>query len=129
MASSGTGPLASHRVFIVEDEILIRMLLEDMLADLGYTVAAAAGQIGEAIELAKTAEFDLAILDVNLDGVPVFPVADALAARGIPFIFATGYGSQSLSGIYSGYPALQKPFQLEGLRRALANLVAPVANA
>jgi CheY-like chemotaxis protein len=118
-----------RRVFVVEDETLIRMLLEDMLADLGYAVTAAAGRLGEALELAKTGDFDLAILDVNLDGVPVFPVADVLAARGIPFIFATGYGSQSLNGVYCSYPTLQKPFQLEGLQRALASLNTPVANA
>ena len=71
---------------------MIRMLLEDMLGELGYTVAAEAEHLDEALEATKTAEFDLAILDVNLDGQPISPVVEALVARGTPFVFATGYG-------------------------------------
>src|SRR5882672_10430883 len=84
------------RVLVVEDELMIRMLLEDMLGELGYTVAAAAANMNEALEAAKNADFDLAILDVNLNGEPVSPVADALVARGVPFVFATGYGEHGL---------------------------------
>src|ERR687887_2418118 len=82
----------SKRVLVVEDELMIRMLLEDMLGELGYTVAAEAGRIEEALQAAKTADFDIAILDVNLEGEAVLPGADVLAARGPPFVFATGYG-------------------------------------
>jgi CheY-like chemotaxis protein len=71
---------------------MIRMLLEDMLGELGYIVAAEAARIDEALEATKNADFDLAILDGNLNGEPVSPVADALVARGMPFVFATGYG-------------------------------------
>ncbi len=103
---------------MVEDEYLIRMLLEDMLADLGYAVAAAAGSArAKPRELAgKTAEFDLAILDVNIDGEEVFPVADILAARGMPFVFVTGYGGHGLPETYRSRPTLQKPFQIEDLK-------------
>jgi len=115
---------AIPRVLLVEDEYLIRMLLEDMLADLGYGIAAAVGTIAEASELAATGEFNVAILDVNLDGQEIYPVAEILAKRGLPFIFVTGYGKGSLSEPYSGRPALQKPFQAEQLKTALAGLLA-----
>jgi CheY-like chemotaxis protein len=113
------------RVLVVEDEYLIRMLLEDMLADLGYGVAAAVGSIAEASQLAADGQFRAAILDVNLDGQEVFPVADILAKRGLPFVFVTGYGEQGLPERYRGRPALQKPFQTEQLKAALAALLAP----
>ncbi|MBV8791857.1 MAG: response regulator [Pseudolabrys sp.] len=121
MTSSNVQP----RIFVVEDEYLIRMLLEDMLADLGYQISAAAGTLNEARELAKTTELDVAILDVNLDGEDVFPVADILTSRGKPFLFVTGYGGQGLPDHYRGRPTLQKPFQIEDLKATLATL-APV---
>ncbi len=121
MNSSATD---TPRVLVVEDEYLIRMLLEDMLADLGYGVAQAVGTIGEAREHAARADFDVAILDVNLDGDEVFPVADILAKRGLPFVFVTGYGEGSLPDSYRGRPALQKPFQAEQLKATLAELLA-----
>ena len=91
---------ALTRVLVVEDEYLIRMLLEDMLADLGYAVAAAVGTIPEARALAATGDFSAAVLDVNLDGQEIFPVADILKERGLPFVFVTGYGERSLPELY-----------------------------
>lgn len=111
------------KILVVEDEYLIRMLLEDMLSDIGYQIAAAAGSVSEACELAKNAEFDLAILDVNLDGQEVFPVADILIERGLPFVFVTGYGGRGLPESYQGRPALQKPFQLDDLSKTLQSLL------
>jgi CheY-like chemotaxis protein len=115
---------ATPRIFVVEDEYLIRMLLEDMLADLGYEVAAAAGTVAEASGLAATADVHCAILDVNLAGQKIYPVADILAKRGVPFVFVTGYGEGSLEEPYRGRPALQKPFQAEQLKSTLAALLA-----
>ena len=117
-------PTAAPRLLVVEDEYLIRMLLEDMLADLGYDVAAAVGSIAEASEVAANGDFSAAILDVNVDGREIYPVADILAKRGVPFVFVTGYGERSLGEPYRDRPALQKPFQIEQLKSALDELLA-----
>ena len=119
MPSDQSSPSQQRRVFVVEDEIMIRMLLEDMLADLGYGVAASAGGLNEAMTLARESDFDLAILDVNLNGDAVYPVADLLQERGVPFAFSTGYGERGLPEAYRGRPTLQKPFQLENLEDIL----------
>src|SRR5262245_24486771 len=97
-----TASSAAPRVLVVEDEYLIRMLLEDMLDELGYRVAAAVGTISEASQIAKSGEFSAAILGVNLDGQEIYPVADILAGRGLPFVFVTGYGERSLPEPYRG---------------------------
>ena len=115
---TATRPLGGS-VFLVEDEVMIRMMVADMLEELGYNVAAEAGEIGDALKLAQSVEFDLAILDVNVNGKVISPVADVIAARNRPFIFATGYGSSGLPAEYRDRPALQKPFQIETLCRAI----------
>lgn len=106
-------------VFLVEDEVMIRMMVADMLQELGYTIAAEAGEIGEAIRLAQTTYFDLAILDVNVNGKVISPVAELLSAANRPFIFATGYGSSGLPEEYRDRPSLQKPFQIETLGKMI----------
>jgi CheY-like chemotaxis protein len=115
---AGAAPKGT-RVLVVEDELMIRMLLEDMLDELGYTIAAQAARIDEALDAAKNAAFDIAILDVNLDGQTIVPVAEALDARGMPFVFATGYGDVGLPEAYRNRPMLKKPFQMDGLGRML----------
>jgi CheY-like chemotaxis protein len=115
---------AQKRVLVVEDEYLIRMLLEEMLTDLGYGVEAAVGTIAEAREFAAKGAFNAAILDVNLDGQEIFPVADILAKRSLPFVFVTGYGERSLPDRYRDRPSLQKPFQVEQLGATLSGLLA-----
>jgi len=115
---TGTHP-SGGSVFLVEDEVMIRMMVADMLGELGYSIAAEAGEITEAIRLAQSAEFDFAILDVNVNGKVISPVADLIKARNRPFIFATGYGSSGLPAEYRDRPALQKPFQIETLARAI----------
>jgi CheY-like chemotaxis protein len=114
-------------VFLVEDEVMIRMMVADMLEELGYSVAAEAGEINEAIRLAGTTEFDIAILDVNVNGKVISPVAEVLAGRGRPFIFATGYGAQGLPEEYRDRPTLQKPFQMETLAQVLADTMKGVS--
>jgi CheY-like chemotaxis protein len=120
--AEASNPKPARRVLVVEDEILIGMLLEDMLGDLGYEIAATASRVDEAAALAQDGQFDAAILDVNLNGQDVYPVAEILARRGIPFVFATGYGERGLPHDYQHRPTLQKPFQQETLARHLAEL-------
>jgi CheY-like chemotaxis protein len=102
-------------VFLVEDEAMIRMMVADMLEELGYSIAAETGEIEQALKLARTTNFDIAILDVNVNGKLISPVAEVIEARNRPFIFATGYGTQGLPPEYRDRPALQKPFQMENL--------------
>ncbi|ABD07440.1 response regulator receiver domain protein [Rhodopseudomonas palustris HaA2] len=109
----------ARTVFLVEDEAMIRMMVVDMLEELGFSVAAETGEINEAVKLAGTTDFDVAILDVNVNGKVISPVADVLKARNRPFIFATGYGTQGVPEDYRDRPALQKPFQIESLKQAL----------
>jgi CheY-like chemotaxis protein len=110
---------AGKRVLVVEDELMIRMLLQDMLADLGHTLAGEAGRIEDAVALARQGEYDIAILDVNLNGQPISPVVEVLLERGVPFVFATGYGQRGVPEHYRGSPTLQKPFQADALAEAI----------
>ena len=98
---------------------MIRMLLEGMLTDLGHTVAAEAGTVEEALKLAKETEFDVAVLDVNLNNRPITPVAEMLVERGVPFVFASGYGQRGVPEAFRNSPTLQKPFQVEALAKAI----------
>ncbi|MEH2477657.1 CheY-like chemotaxis protein [Nitrobacteraceae bacterium AZCC 2146] len=114
-------------VFLVEDEVMIRMMVADMLEELGYSVAAETGEINEAVRLASSTEFDIAILDVNVNGKVISPVAEVIRIRGRPFIFATGYGAQGLPEEYRDRPTLQKPFQMETLAQVIASTLKGVA--
>ena len=111
-----------RRVLIVEDEMLIALLVEDALTASGVQVAGIATTVQEALKEAVKTEFDCAILDVHLHGKDVYPVADALAARGRPFVFATGYGRGGLCEKYQDRPSLPKPFNGYDLERALEKL-------
>jgi CheY-like chemotaxis protein len=119
---------SGKRVLVVEDEPMIRLLLDDMLNDLGYSMAAEAGRLDEALAAASEAEFDVAILDVNLNGEPITPVVEVLVRRGVPFVFVSGYARRGIPEEHSKIPLLQKPFQADGLARALAAVAARTAN-
>jgi CheY-like chemotaxis protein len=117
-----------RRVLVVEDEMMISMLVEDMLSDLGCAVVGPAHALDAALELAQTESgLDAAVLDVNLAGQPVFAVADALRAKGVPAIFATGYGDNGLRDVDRGAPVLQKPFRAGDLARALGQALGAAA--
>ena len=116
-------PLDGVRVLVVEDEPLVAMLLEDMLSDLGCTVVAVAGAVAEAVGRANAAALDAAILDINLGSQSSEPVAEALAARGVPFVFATGYGESGVPEAFRGRPALQKPYGMQDVARLLAQAI------
>jgi DNA-binding response OmpR family regulator len=115
------GPLAGLRVFLVEDETLVAMLLEDMVTDLGGQVIGSASRLSRALEIVAdpAAGIDLAVLDVNLGGEEAFPVATLLAERGIPFVFSTGYGNAGLPPDWRSRPTLQKPFTQEQVTSVL----------
>src|SRR5436305_12924447 len=94
-----TAVLAGLRVLVVEDEMMVSMLIEDMLSDLGCTVVGPASRLDEAMELARADGLDCAVLDVNLGGQPIFPLADLLRQQRRPFAFATGYGDAGLPDV------------------------------
>lgn len=115
-------PMSLRRVLVVEDEMVVAMLVEDMIADLGYEVAGIVSRVDDAMKLVDSHDFDVAVLDVHLNGRLIFPFADALAERHIPFVFATGYGERGIPREHSNWPVLQKPFRAEDLKRALDRL-------
>ena len=110
---------AGLKVFVVEDETIVAMLLEQMLEELDCEVAGVAGQLSLAMELAHSVDANVAILDLNLSGQRVDPVAQILADRQMPFIFASGYGEDGLAPEWRGRPVLPKPFRLDQLKDAL----------
>lgn len=118
---------AGMKAMIVEDNALLAMLLEDMLVDLGVEIAGSAGTLQEAIALAGIVEADVAVLDLNLDGELSFPAAEVLLQRGIPVIFATGYGAERMPDRFTGAPTLEKPYAEEDLKAALIRIRAAVA--
>ena len=121
MTGSSPAP-TKRRILVVEDEMLIGMLLEDMLMDLGHDVAAIVPRLKDALVAVEKETYDLAILDVHLHGESAFPVADALIGKGVPFVFSTGYGERGLPETYRGRPVLQKPFAKDDLERVLKKL-------
>ena len=117
--------LEGLRVLIVEDEALVSMLLEAMLEDLGCIVVGPAGRIAEATQLLQAPDaIDVALLDVNVAGEQVFPVAEALKAAGKPFAFSTGYGEAGVDDGWRGALSLQKPYTFDDVRVVLEKLAA-----
>jgi CheY-like chemotaxis protein len=117
--------LTGRRVLVVEDEMAIAMMIEDMLADAGCEVAGMASRPAEALSaIAGDLAIDAAILDVNLGGSDSYEVAAALKARGVPFVFSTGYGRSGLPDDMVDNPVLQKPFRQQDLVEALEGLLA-----
>ncbi len=114
--------LAAPRVLVVEDEMTVAMLIEDMVCELEYEVAAVVSRLEDAMRLLEANNFDLAILDVHLNGETVFPFAAELDQRDIPYIFATAYGSRGIPEEFRGHSVLQKPFGPVELRGALMTL-------
>lgn len=112
--------LSGRRVLVVEDEALVAMLLETILKDMHCVPVGPVATVVEALEVvANDPLLDAALLDVNVAGVEVFPVAKALKARGVPFVFSTGYGEGSLPEAWRGHTTIQKPFAENAIRRAL----------
>jgi CheY-like chemotaxis protein len=117
-----TNDLKAFRVLLVEDQMIVAMQIEDMLRAAGCEVVGPVGTLQAAMALAHEEVLDAAVLDVNLDGDKVFPAAEELQARGIPFILATGYGESTLPEKWRDQPRLSKPFLGEQLEQLLGNL-------
>lgn len=116
--------LEGVRVLIIEDDSLVAMSVGDMLGDLGCSVVATAGNLAQAFEMVGAGGFDFALLDVNLRGKEVFPVAEILSEQGIPFAFASGYGRAGLPEEFSTRPVVSKPFQVQELSAVLSSALA-----
>jgi two-component SAPR family response regulator len=106
-----------NRVLLVEDEILVAMMMRDILSDLGFSVIGPFSRLSEAMVAAVHNEIDAGIVDINLGGEFVYPVADVLVARGIPFVFVTGYGVESIEGRFGSVPIIKKPVQRQALQK------------
>lgn len=113
---------SGRRVLVVEDESLVAMLLETILSDMGCEIVGPASNVQDGLRVASQATaLDAALLDVNVAGQKVFPIAEALKARGVPFVFSTGYGESGLPEIWRGNPTIQKPFTEAAIHDALMN--------
>ncbi len=128
--NSGVGTETSEdllngaRVLVVEDEAAISMLLEDMLLDFGCEVVGPAARLSKALEMAESESFVVAILDVNVAGEPIYPVAEAIVRRGLPLVFSTGYGGAGIREPFRDRPVVQKPFSQQDLKRTLIAAIA-----
>jgi CheY-like chemotaxis protein len=124
-AEQRAGMVCGLRVLLVEDEMLVALLLETMLTDLGHQVAGPVARLDKGLEIIEHQAIDLAVLDININGSEVYPIAAALEARGIPFIFATGYGSAGLRPAYRDRPVSQKPYRSDDLKTTIGQVCDP----
>jgi CheY-like chemotaxis protein len=113
-------PLSGRSILVIEDEMLIIMMIEDMLTDLGCESIAVASKVGPAISLVNGQIFDVAMVDLKLDGTESYPIADALTERGVPYFFSTGNCLASVKDGYRNRDVLTKPFTLEQLSQMLS---------
>jgi CheY-like chemotaxis protein len=109
-----------RRILVVEDEAMVGLLLEDMVRNSGGEIVGPVAKFEEALELARNAVFDIAVLDLNLNGTLSYPIAEVVRGRGIPIIFSTGYGSEGLRESFRDLPVLQKPFSQGDFAQAVS---------
>jgi CheY-like chemotaxis protein len=126
-SNPGIGPsaelrVAAPRILVVEDEMTVAMLIEDMINELSYEVAAVIPRLEDAMRRLDSDDFDVAMLDVHLNGKTVFPFAAELDKRGVPYLFATAYGGRGIPEAFQGHLVLEKPFGPLELGRALSSL-------
>lgn len=116
-------PVAAPRILVAEDEAIVSMLIEDVLAEMGCRIVGPAGRLDEVLALAAAEQLEGAVLDINLGGIAVYPAAEVLAGRGIPYLLVTGYESRHLPAERRARPVLHKPFEPEQLRHALQRVL------
>ena len=112
------------RLLLVEDEALVGMMMTDILTEIGFHVIGPFGKVSDAMAAITHVEFHAAVLDVNLAGELIYELADMVAARGVPFVFVTGYGAEVIDGRFAQVPVLQKPVE----RQILQNIFAMPTN-
>jgi CheY-like chemotaxis protein len=117
--------LDGRRILVVEDDYLVASLIQDVLESAGCVVSGPIPRLPQAVDAAKAEACDAAVLDVNLGGTRVFPVAEVLTQRHIPFVFVTGYGANALPDEHHGRPMIRKPFRNDELLCAVSHLVKP----
>jgi CheY-like chemotaxis protein len=120
-----TAALEGLRVLVVEDEFLVATLIEDMLTSAGCVVSGPIPRLAQALDAVHRGTFDAAVLDVDLAGDRIDPVADVLSQRNVPFVFVTGYGTGALPAVHAERPRLSKPFKMADLLGKLSSVVAP----
>jgi CheY-like chemotaxis protein len=118
-----TSQLIAKRVLVVEDELLVSMVIEEILADVGCQIIGPFTNLPDALAAARKGGFDLALLDVNLRGEKVYPVAEILAKQGVPFMLLTGYGKDAIPSGHPEWRACPKPFTAAELTRALSGML------
>jgi DNA-binding response OmpR family regulator len=117
--------LKGVRVLVVEDEYFVAILIEEILEKAGCIVMGPVPRLSEALDAVDHDDYDAAVLDVNLAGELINPVADALSERNVPFMFVTGYGANALPREYAQRPHICKPFRMAELLGALSNILKP----
>lgn len=123
MSPEADAPVLRPKVFIVEDETMLAMLIELMLEELGYATASHASTLSEGLAYARAGDYDLAVLDINIIGGTSFAIAAEIAQRGIPFIFCTGYGRLGIPPAWADRQCVAKPFSVAQLGDALSELL------
>jgi CheY-like chemotaxis protein len=116
---------SAARILIAEDEFLVAVLLEQDVTEAGYRVIGPFTRFPEALDAVRRGGFDLALLDINMNGQMAYPLADELLTRGVPFIFLSGYGAQDLPERFRDCPRISKPYDASTLLREIARLIAP----
>lgn len=112
--------LAGKRVLIVEDELIVALLVEDFVTEFGCSAVGPCGSVEKALDAVRTEKFDLAVLDVNLGGEKVYPVAEALTERHIPFLFLSGYGDEAVPADHCEWKVCSKPFRAADLAKMMS---------
>jgi CheY-like chemotaxis protein len=121
-----SNPKPKKRCLLVEDELLVGEIVKMALEDAGFEVVGPIKDLSDAVDQATSEDFDVAVLDINIDGGDVFPAADILRERRIPFVFHTGHGNRrDLKGDYPGAPVFAKPSDEETMLQTLIEFTVP----